>query len=164
MMHCTKEHMMANGRDRQQTAATTAAMLRSGTRFGEMSMAASTVIARRVALSMAGDHSEMAVMVPEKVAAFTEASTAVMTHSAAMGGVLGRYALDEAAAGAQTAMRFAQCRDPGSLMMAQGQSMSEAWGRWMSLVVRLGADAVAGSDAAMRPVHRATSRNAKRLG
>jgi hypothetical protein len=151
-------------KDQRRALEATAAMMRNGTRLGEMGAAASAVITRRLALSMAGDHSEVAVMVPEKVAAFTEAGAALMQSSAAMSNTVGRYAMGEAAAGAETAMRLAQCRDPGSLMLEQAQSMTAAWGRWMSFMVQMGAGVAAGTGAAMRPVHQATSRNAKRLG
>jgi hypothetical protein len=139
-------------------------MMRNGARLGELGTVASTVIARRMALSMAGDHSEVPAMVPEKLAAFGAAGAALLHGSAAIGGVVGRYAMAEAAEGAATAMKLAQCHDPASLMLAHSQSVGAAWGRWLSFMAEMGAGMAIGTSAAMRPVHRAARRNAKRLG
>jgi hypothetical protein len=150
-------------KDRRRVAGAAASMLRSSARFSDMGIAATSVVARRVALSLAGDHSEVPMMVPEKIAAFSLASLAMIQRSASMGDTIRRYAMNEAAAGAKTMWSLAACRDPASLMMAQTRVMSEAWSRWMSLSVQLGAGVMTGTDAVMRPVHRAASRNAKRL-
>jgi hypothetical protein len=151
-----------------------AAMARAGAasvRNGELGLAAGNVIARRVALGVAAmgnpaaaDHAEFARMVPEKVEAFSAAGGILVQKSAAIGRQVARYTVSEAGLASQAAIGMAACRSPVDLFNAQSRYLAGAAGRLFALGFRLGTMGLAIGGAAMVPVHRAATANAKRLG
>jgi hypothetical protein len=137
---------------------------------GELAVASGRVIAERAALGVAAlidpstaDHIEFARMVPEKMKAFSAASAALQRRSGEFVAEMARFAGTEAALALSAAGQLALCRSPADLLALQNR-LAVAWfGRAVSQSLALGALAVGAGGAALAPVHRAATGNARRL-
>ena len=137
---------------------------------GELAVASGRVIAERAALGIAAlldpstaDHTEFARMVPEKMKAFSAASAALQRRSGEFVAEMARFAAAETALALSAAGEFALCRSPADLLALQNRLALAWFGRAVSQTLALGALAVSAGGAALAPVHRAATGNAKRL-
>jgi hypothetical protein len=137
---------------------------------GELAIASGRVIAERAALGVAAlvdpgtaDHAEFARMGPEKMKAFASAGSVLQRRSGAFVEEMARFAGVEAALALRAAGELALCRSPVDVL-ALNNRLALAWfGRAVSHAVALGALTVAAGGAALVPVHRAATGNARRL-
>jgi len=137
---------------------------------GEMMLAAGEVIGKRVALGTAAmfnpaaaDHAEFAKMIPEKTAAFGAAGSILTDRSLRAARYVAQAATSEMSIAAATCARLATCVDPGRMLSVQADYATGWMARAMALSLRLGAMTLQAQGAAMRPVHRAATANARRL-
>jgi hypothetical protein len=138
---------------------------------GEIAVATTRVIGRRVALGIAAsidplsaDRAEFSRMVPEKVEAFSGAGMVLLKQSGEAGLQLLHHALDEVMTVAHASMDMAACRNPAALMEAQGSFVRAWFGRATSRWFAMGVDAFEAQSAAMAPIRETVVANAKRLG
>jgi hypothetical protein len=167
---------MTNTRRAQRAAV---AMRRGARAFGasgvttvnavEMAQAAGTVIAERNALGLRALTSpfeataELSRLVPEKLQALSAASTAVSGHTAEIGQRMIRMATDEFSIAMRTASQLWLCRTPTDYLTAQNHAVMDWFGRAFSHSMSLGTMITRSQAAALRPVHRAATDNARRL-
>jgi len=136
----------------------------------ELAVASGRVIAERAALGVAAfidpanaDHAEFARMAPEKMTAFSAAAAVLQRRAGAFVGQMARFAGDEATIALRVTGELARCRSHADLLVLNNR-VAVAWlGRAFAHSVTLGALAVGASGAAMAPVHRAATGNARRL-
>lgn len=143
---------------------------RNSSQTGELALAATEVVLRRLTLggfAMANpagaDHAEFAMMVPEKTKAFADAGTALATQSARMGESMARFLVEETAILAKAAGSVLTGGHPGAVMVAQAQ-VAMAWMERMT--AQSGAMcllALEAQGAALAPIHLAATGNAARL-
>ena len=109
------------------------------------------------------DHGELARLVPEKLDAIAESSTALVDRAAQLAQQISRLAADEMLLVSRACLTLASCATPAALFAAQ-QGLSFAWlARMMSGAETLGTLAVRSHDDIVAPFHRATAANAARL-
>lgn len=137
---------------------------------GELAVASGEVVSRRMALGAAAmvdpmnaDHAEFARMVPEKAQAFAAAGAAMLQRSSDVAMQLTTFATNEMTIAVKATLAMAACRTPVALMAAQSRFVMGSVGRAVSQAVSLGAFAVRSQAAAIAPVHKAATANAKRL-
>jgi hypothetical protein len=137
---------------------------------GELAVASGRVIAERAALGVGAlvdpstvDHTEFARMVPEKMKAFSAASAALQRRSGQFVAEMTRFAGTEAALALSAAGELALCRSPADLLALQSRLALAWFGRAVSQSLALGALAIGAGGAALAPVHRAATGNARRL-
>jgi hypothetical protein len=137
---------------------------------GDIAIAASHVIAKRVALGMAAafdptlhDHAEFARMVPEKVAAFSGASMVMLTQSRETSQHIAHVVSREVMTTARASVEMAGCRSPAALALAQGRFARAWFGRAASQWIALGIRAFEAQSAAMAPIRQTVVANAERL-
>jgi hypothetical protein len=136
----------------------------------ELAFAASQVIAKRMALGAAAmadpfnaDHAEFAKIIPEKTEAFSQVGMIWLCWSSVFTDQMASFATREMATVAQAAAAMASCRTPAGVIAAQS-SFAAAWfARAISQSIALGALAMRSQSAALAPVHRAATANARRL-
>ncbi len=136
----------------------------------DIAIAASQVIAKRVALGMAAspnplsaDRAEFARMVPEKVAAFSTAGRVILRQSQDATRHMRALAFHDVLTTARATIEMTGCRSPAALAEAQ-ESFARAWlgrlsARWMTLGLR----AFEAQSAAMAPIRQTVVANAERL-
>ncbi len=138
---------------------------------GEIAVATSHVIGKRVALGMAAsfnplqaDRAEFSRMVPEKVEAFSSAGMVMLKQSGQAGRDMLRHASDEVMTTARAAIEMAACSNPAALMEAHGRFARAWFGRATSRWVAMGLGAFEAQSAAMAPIRQTVVANAERLG
>jgi hypothetical protein len=167
---------MSNTRRAQRAAA---AMRRGARTLGasgvtavnavEMAHAAGAVIAERSALGLRAlttpieATAELSRLVPEKLLALSAASTAVGAHSAEMGQRLMRMASDEATIAMRTASQLWLSGGPAGYLAVQNRAVLDWFSRAFSHSMSVGAAVARSQAAALLPVHRAATGNARRL-
>jgi O-methyltransferase involved in polyketide biosynthesis len=136
----------------------------------DIAVAASHVIAKRVALGMAAtldplrsDGAEFSRMLPEKVEAFSSAGLAMLKQTRQANRHMMDVASHEVLANARATVAMIGCRSPAALVDAQGR-FARAWfsrltGNWIAMGVR----AFEAQSAAMAPIQRTVVANAERL-
>jgi hypothetical protein len=135
----------------------------------EMAHAAGTVIAHRNALGLramtspAEATAELSRLIPEKLQAFSAAGAAIGGHTAEMGQRMARIASDEVAIATQTATQFWLCRTPADYFALQNRLVMDWFGRAFSRSMSMGTMITRSQAAALLPVHRAATDNARRL-
>jgi hypothetical protein len=147
-----------------------AAASRTAGNGGDLAVTSAQVIAKRVALGVAAsvnplqaDHAEFARMLPEKMAAWTEAGKILLHWSDLGRQQAARSACEEARATADAARAMAMSRDPLALAMAQG-SYARAWcARITAQSYAAGMFMLAAQDAAMAPFRKTVAGNLERL-
>jgi hypothetical protein len=136
----------------------------------ELALVANRVVAGRMALAVAacldpltGDHAELSRMVPEKAAAFSDASMLLLDRSQPLGERIARYAAKELTLATGAALAMARCRTPASLAAAQA-SFAVAWaGRAFSLGLASTVLLMRSQGTAMAPISRVAEANLRRL-
>jgi len=110
-----------------------AAAAQNATCGGDIAIATTQVIAKRVALRMAAtfnplraDRAELSRMVPEKVEAFSTASTVMLKQSGQAYRQMMRSASDEIMRTGRATMEMTGCFSPAALAEAQGR-FARAW-------------------------------------
>jgi hypothetical protein len=143
----------------------------NGRKGGELAVAARHVIAKRMTLAAAAivdplnaDHAEFARMVPEKATAFTSAGMAWLRGSSEAAQRISGFAASELAMAATAAVAIAGCSTPAGIMAAQSRFATAWLARMVSQSIALGSLAVKSQGAAMAPIYRAATANARRLG
>jgi hypothetical protein len=154
------------------TAATDmlASATRNSSQTGELAMAATEVVLRRMTLGgfalvnpAGADHAEFARMVPEKTRAFADAGTALASQSARMGEAMARFMVEESACMAKAAGSVLASGHPGGMMAAQAQATMAWVGRMAAQSGAMCLLALEAQGAALAPIHRAATGNATRL-
>jgi O-methyltransferase involved in polyketide biosynthesis len=147
-----------------------AAATLNASRSGDLAIASSHVVARRVALGVAGalnpadaDHAEFARMVPEKIEAFSAVGTVVREQTDHVARAWTRLAADEVKAAAQAAMSLAGCLTPTALAAAQHALMVGWFARASANVAVMGMLTLRAQEAAMAPLHAQVAENVDRL-
>jgi hypothetical protein len=144
---------------------------RNGRKTSELAVAAGHVVAKRTALGaeaiidpLNADLVEFARIIPEKVMAFSAMGMSWLHWSGEITGHMAGLAAREMAHVAEAAVATASCRTPEGLIAAQS-SIAAAWvARAWSHSMTLGSLVMRSHGAAMAPVHRAATANARRLG
>jgi O-methyltransferase involved in polyketide biosynthesis len=146
-----------------------AATLSAG-RSGDLALASSHVVARRVALGVVGalnpadaDHAEFARMVPEKIEAFTAMGAVMREQTDHVAREWSRLASDEIEAARQATMSLTACTTPGELAAAQHALMMEWFARSAATVATIGMLTLQAQEAAMAPLHAQVAVNVDRL-
>jgi hypothetical protein len=147
-----------------------AAATLNASRTGDLARSASHVVAKRVALGVAGalnpvaaDHAEFARMVPEKMEAFSAMGTILRRQSDHVGRELTRLASDEMQATARASLAFAGCATPAALAAAQHGFMVAWFERAAANFVAMGMLTLNAQEAAMAPIHAQVAENVDRL-
>jgi hypothetical protein len=139
-------------------------------RYGEMSVAAGEVIAHRMALGAqamidpaGADHAEFSTMITEKVAAFAQAGAASLAHSGRAASRVLDYAAAEMAATTRAAAAISRASSPAALAFAGTHIMMDWFTRAMAQSMDVARMAGQMQSAALAPIHRTATRNARRL-
>jgi hypothetical protein len=147
-----------------------AAATRNASRSGDLALAASHVVAKRVALGVAGalnpadaDHAEFARMVPEKIEAFSAVGAAMREQTDHVARAFTRLASDEMQFAAQATISLAGCTTPGALAAAQHALMVGWFERAAVNVAAIGMLTLQAQEAAMAPLHAQVAVNVGRL-
>jgi O-methyltransferase involved in polyketide biosynthesis len=147
-----------------------AAATLSASRSGDLALAASQVVAKRMALGIAGalnpadaDHAEFARMVPEKIDAFSAVGVVMRQQTDHVAREFTRLASDEMQLAAQATMSLAGCTTPGALAAAQHALMVGWFERAAANVVAMGMLTLQAQEAAMAPLHTQVAVNVDRL-
>jgi hypothetical protein len=142
----------------------------NGRKTGELAVAAGRVVAKRVSLGAAAaidplnaDHAEFARMVPEKTIAFSQAGMTSLRYSGEVAQRVASYAASEMAAMAAAAVAIAGCRTSAGIVAAQSRFSTAWFTRALSQSIALGSLAMRSQGAAMAPIHRTATANARRL-
>ncbi len=161
--------------DRRRSSADTicsviAAARSSAGRSNDLTVAAGQVVAKRVALGLAGalsplgsDHAEFARMVPEKVEAFSAANEIMLRHSGQIACEMTRLATQEVLATARATIAMAGCANPAALATAQGMFMLAWFNRATTNLLAIGMLSIGAQDAAMGPIQQQVAANVQRL-
>jgi hypothetical protein len=148
-----------------------AAATRNACRSSDLVIATSQVMAKRVAIGIAGalnplraDHMEFARIVPEKVEAFSTAGMIMLQQSHHANRQMTRLASDEVVTAARATIAMAGCAGPAGLAAAQSHFALAWFDRAASTVIAMGLLALRAQDAAMAPLRHTVTANAERLG
>ena len=138
---------------------------------GDIALATTQVIARRVALGMAAtfnplraDRAEFSRMVPEKVEAFSTAGIVMLTQSGQANREMIRSASNEVMTTARATMEMTGCFSPAALAEAQSRFARAWFTRATSRWIAMGNRVFEAQAAAMAPIRQTVVANAERLG
>jgi Leucine carboxyl methyltransferase len=144
---------------------------RNTSRGGDLAIATSQVMAKRVAIGMAAaldplgaDHMEFARIVPEKVEAFSAAGMILLQQSHQANRQMTRLASDEVVTTARATIAMAGCSSPANLVAAQSRFALAWFDRATSTIIAMGLLALDVQDSAMAPIRQTVAANAERLG
>jgi O-methyltransferase involved in polyketide biosynthesis len=147
-----------------------AAATLNASRSGDLALAASQVVAKRVALAVTGalnpaeaDHAEFARMVPEKIEAFSAVGAVLRQQTDHVARAWTRRAADEVQATAKATISLAGCLTPGAFATAQHALMMGWFERLAANVAALGMLTLQAHEAAMAPLHAQVAVNVDRL-
>jgi O-methyltransferase involved in polyketide biosynthesis len=142
----------------------------NASRSGDLALAASQVVAKRVALAVTGalnpaeaDHAEFARMVPEKIEAFSAVGAVLRQQTDHVARAWTRRAADEVQATAKATISLAGCLTPGAFATAQHALMMGWFERLAANVAALGMLTLQAHEAAMAPLHAQVAVNVDRL-
>jgi len=142
----------------------------NASRGAGIARAATQVIAKRVALGMAGtadplgaDHIEFARMVPEKVEAFSTAGMVMLEQSGQGGRQIMRLASDELMTTVHATMEMTGCSSPVSIAELQGKFARAWFDRMTSSFIMMGTMVLTAQAAAMMPIQETVFANVDRL-
>jgi hypothetical protein len=165
-MTSTNDHLAGSARVRDMVTMARQNAIRSG----DIARAATQVIAKRVALGMAGtadplgaDHIEFARMVPEKVEAFSAAGMVMLKQSGQVGRQIMRLASDEVMTAVHATMEMTGCSSPASFAELQGKFARAWFDRMTSSFIMMGTMALTAQAAAMMPIQETVFANVDRL-
>jgi O-methyltransferase involved in polyketide biosynthesis len=138
---------------------------------GDIAIATTQVVGKRVALGMAAafnplwaDRAEFSRMVPEKVEAFSTAGVALLKQSGQASRQMMRFASDEVTTTVCATIEMSGCFSPVALAGAQSRFAREWFARARSSWITMGIQAFEAQAAAMAPIRQAVIANAERLG
>ncbi len=154
---------------------TTATALRSAggnaSKAGEIGSSAPRVIAERMMLATRAmidpknaDHAEFARMIPEKTKAFSLAGLSWLRSSARIGARINTDLATEAISLAEAMVAISACKSVVGIMEIQSRFATAWFSRAVVRASTLGSLATASQSAALRPIHRTVTGNARRLG
>jgi hypothetical protein len=137
---------------------------------GDIAIATTQVVGRRIALGMAAtfnplraDRAEFSRMVPEKVEAFSTAGMVMLKQSGHATRQMMRVASDEVTTTVCATIEMSGCGSPVALARAQSR-FARAWFARASLSwFAMGIQAFEAQSAAMAPIRQAVIANAQRL-
>ncbi|HVJ54105.1 MAG TPA: phasin family protein [Aliidongia sp.] len=139
-------------------------------KLGESAVAAGTVIGHRVAMGAQALHDpasldaeEMMRMGAEKLEAFGASSSAAFEDLQGIHRELASYATRQAVSSMRAVFDVVTARDPLSAFAAQHRWLVEGWARGTDHAARLTALSAGLSAAAVAPVHKTVTGNARRL-
>jgi hypothetical protein len=138
---------------------------------GDIALATTQVVGRRVGLGMAAtfnplraDRAEFSRMVPEKVQAFSTAGMVMLKQSSQASRQMMRFASDEVTTTVCATIEMSGCFSPVALAGAQSR-FARAWFARASLSwFAMGIQAFEAQSAAMAPIRQMVTANAERLG
>lgn len=138
---------------------------------GELLEAARHVVARRMTIGamavsspLNADTVELAKIIPEKARVFSESGMTLFHWSGQLAAQMAIFAAREMTTVVQATVGMASCRTPSDVISRQ-RSFATAWfSRAVSQSIALGSLAIRAQAAAMAPMHRSATENAKRLG
>lgn len=132
--------------------------------------AAAGVIAARTEMAAldpanpsAATKAEMGRMVSEKVEAFSKSGAATAEGAAEIARQASQYAAGEAARAGQGLEQLARCSTPAEAALVQTRLATDFFTRSLAFGAAMNALMVRTGENALRPVHRAVTRNHKRL-
>jgi hypothetical protein len=111
----------------------------------------------------AADYAEFALLLPEKVEAFGDAGAILVGQSAGIAREMTRFAGDETTLAVHAVLTTRVVTTPASLATEQARHAISWFGRAISQAVTLSTMVLEVQAAAMAPVHRAATDNARRL-
>jgi hypothetical protein len=165
-MTSTNDHSAGSARVRDMVTMAS----QNASRIGDIARAATQVIAKRVALGMAGtadprraDHIEFARMVPEKVEAFSAAGMVMLKQSGQVGRQIMRLASDEVMTTVHATMEMTDCTCPASFAELQGRFARAWFDRMTSSLIMMGTMALTAQAAAVTPIQETVFANVDRL-
>jgi hypothetical protein len=165
-MTSTNDHSAGSARVRDMVTMASQNAIRSG----DIARAATQVIAKRVALGMAGtadplgaDHIEFARMVPEKVEAFSTAGMVMLEQSGQVGRQIMRLASDEVMTTVHATMEMTGCSSPASIADLHGKFARAWFDRMTSSFIMMGTMVLTAQAAAMMPIQETVFANVDRL-
>jgi hypothetical protein len=148
-----------------------AAATQNATCSGDIAIATTQVIAKRVKLGMAAafnplraDRAEFSRMVPEKVEAFSTAGMIMLKQSGQASRQMMRFASDEVMTTALGTIEMTGCSSPIALAEAQSRFARAWFDRATSIWIAMGSWAFGAQSAAMAPIRQTVVANAERLG
>jgi hypothetical protein len=166
--HMTSTNDQSAGSARVRDMVTMASQ--NAIRSSDIARAATQVIAKRVALGMAGtadplraDHIEFARMVPEKVDAFSAAGMVMLKQSGQVGRQIIRLASDEVMTAVHATMEMTGCSSPASIADLQGKFARAWFDRMTSSFIKMGTMVLSAQAAAMIPIQETVFANVDRL-
>jgi O-methyltransferase involved in polyketide biosynthesis len=138
---------------------------------GDIALAATHVVARRVALGMAAtfnplwaDRAEFSRMVPEKVEAFSSAGMVILKQSGQVNRQMMLSASDEVMTTARATIEMTGCSSPAALAEVQSRFARAWFARATSSWIAMGVRVFEAQSAAMAPIRQTVVANAERLG
>jgi O-methyltransferase involved in polyketide biosynthesis len=138
---------------------------------GDIAIATTQVVGRRIALGMAAtfnplraDRAEFSRMVPEKVEAFSTAGMVMLKQSGQASRQMMRFASDEVTTTVCATIEMSGCRSPAALAGAQSRFARAWFARATSIWFAMGIRAFEAQSAAMAPIRETVIANAERLG
>jgi O-methyltransferase involved in polyketide biosynthesis len=166
--HMTSTNDQSAGSARVRDMVTMASQ--NAIRSSDIARAATQVIAKRVALGMAGtadplaaDHIEFARMVPEKVEAFSAAGMVMLEQSGQVGRRIMRLASDEVMTTLHATMDMTGCSSPASFAALQGKFARAWFDRVASSFIMMGTMVLSAQAAVMMPIQETVFANVDRL-
>ena len=146
------------------------AATRSASSGNDLALAASEVIAKRVALGMAAafdpmgaDHVEFGRMVPEKLEAFSAAGMIMLEHSGQAGLEITRLASDEVITTARATFAVSDWTNPVAMAAAPSLFALDWFNRAATNFFAMGLLALDAQQAALVPIQETIAANAERL-
>jgi O-methyltransferase involved in polyketide biosynthesis len=165
-MTSTNDHLAGSERVRDMVTMAS----QNASRGGDIARAATHVIAKRLALGMAGtadplraNHVEFARMVPEKVEAFSAAGMVMLKQSGQVGRQIMRLASAELMTTVHATMEMAGCSRPASFAELQGKFARAWFDRMTSRFIMMGTMVLTAQAAAMMPIQETVFANVDRL-
>jgi hypothetical protein len=148
----------------------TTTAIKSTTQVGELVLAAGRVVARRSTLGAAAmldpanaDCAEFSRMMPEKIAAFSASGMALYRWASDVAYQVARTMGDEAANIARASTELALCRTPAAAVAVQTKFAIGWCERALSQLLTGSALAMRSHGTMLTPLHRAATRNDRRL-
>jgi hypothetical protein len=137
---------------------------------GDIAIATTQVIAKRVALGVAAtfnplgaDRAEFSRMVPEKVEAFSAASVVLLEQSHQANRQMMCLVSDEVMTTARATIEMTGCFNPATLAETQGRFARAWFSRVASSWITMGSWGLEAQSAAMAPIRQTVVANAERL-
>ena len=129
----------------------------------KLANASAKVIKARARLAAAGDQTEVARMVPEKVIALSWAGLAFARHATRLAAQIGTSATSELRALQSNSAAIARTRNPLEAAFVQGNALWSWWGRAAAQTVTLTERMMRAQYAVTAPIARTAKGNTRRL-